>query len=100
MFAPGHETEAFERVSSRVKLGVWGGDCYAYALLAMGLGDLMVEADLEAYDFMALVPVVEGAGGRMTDWGGADLGLESDGRVVAAGDPGLHSEVLELLQAT
>lgn len=74
-----------------------GGDCYNYALLASGHIDLVVEAGLKLYDFAALVPVVEGAGGRMTDLTGAPLTRSSDGGVIAAGDPGLIGEVLELL---
>src|SRR3546814_14130907 len=66
-----------------------GGDCYSYALLSSGHVDLVVESGLKLYDFAALVPVVEGAGGRMTDWTGAPLGGDSDGRVIAAGDPAL-----------
>ena len=54
---------------------MFGGDCYAYGLLAMGFADLVVETSLEPYDFMALVPVIEGAGGRITDWAGQALGF-------------------------
>ena len=75
----------------------YGGDCYAYGLLASGHIDLVVEAGLKPYDFCALVPVVEGAGGRITDWRGEALGPRSDGRVIAAGDPRIHEAALELL---
>ena len=64
MFRAGPENEAFDRVQRRVRLPMYGGDCYAYGLLAMGFADLVVEASLQPYDFMALVPVIEGAGGR------------------------------------
>ncbi len=60
-------------------------DCYAYGLLASGHCDLIVETDLEPYDYLPLVPVIEGAGGWLTDWKGDPLRLNSDGRVVAAG---------------
>ena len=56
-----------------MRFPVYGGDCYGYGLLAMGLIDLIVEADLDVHDFMALVPVIEGAGGVVTDWRGAPL---------------------------
>ena len=82
----------------KVKVTVWGGDCYCYGLLASGFQDLVIEASLQNYDFMALIPVVEGAGGIATDWRGGPLGLESDGRVVMAGDPAIHAAALELLQ--
>ena len=97
MFRAGPENEAFDRVQRRVRLPMYGGDCYAYGLLAMGFADLVVEASLAPYDFMALGPVIEGAGGRITDWQGRALGLGSSGQVVAAGDPRVHATACDLL---
>src|SRR3546814_13067506 len=74
-----------------------GGDCYSYALLSSGHLDLVVEAGLQLYDFAALVPVVEGAGGRMPDWSGRPLGRDSAGEVIAAGDPALIEQVMRVL---
>jgi histidinol phosphatase-like enzyme (inositol monophosphatase family) len=88
---------AVARLEAAVRFPVYGGDCYAYGLLAMGLIDLIVEADLDVHDFMALVPVIEGAGGIVTDWQGAALTPASDGRIVAAGDPRVHERALKLL---
>jgi inositol-phosphate phosphatase/L-galactose 1-phosphate phosphatase/histidinol-phosphatase len=88
MFAKGNAA-AFERLRKKVKLTRFGADCYAYGLLASGFIDLVVEADLKPHDFCALLPVIEGAGGKMTDWQGRKLTLESDGRVIASGDPRL-----------
>ncbi|MBM3542359.1 MAG: histidinol phosphate phosphatase, partial [Alphaproteobacteria bacterium] len=88
---------AFDRVRARVRYPVWGCDCYAYGLVASGFADLVIEAGLSAYDWCALVPVVEAAGGVITDWVGAPLTPHSDGRVIAAGDPRLHAEALALL---
>ncbi len=85
----GADAEAFQRLKSAVKLARFGGDCYAYGLLAAGFVDLVVEACLKPYDYAALVPVIVGAGGSMTDWQGGPLGLTSDGRVLACGDPRL-----------
>ena len=98
MFA-GPDAEAFQRLRSRVKLSIFGGDCYSYGVVAEGLLDLVVEADMAPYDYLAQVPVIEGAGGVMTDWQGRPLGLESDGRVLAAGDPRLHAAAAALLSA-
>ncbi|MDX6748829.1 histidinol-phosphatase [Geminicoccaceae bacterium 1502E] len=97
MFAEGDERAAFERLARQVRMPLFGGDCYAYGLLAMGFVDLVVEAGLGVYDYMALVPVIEGAGGRITDWEGRPPGFGSDGRVVAAGDGRTHEAVLRLL---
>lgn len=76
----------------------FGGDCYSYALLAAGQVDLVVESQLAPYDYMALVPLIEEAGGVITDWAGAALGLGSDGRVVAAATEALHAEALARLE--
>ncbi|MCW8914368.1 MAG: histidinol-phosphatase [Magnetovibrio sp.] len=88
---------AFERLSNAAWRTVYGGDCYAYGLLSSGFVDLVCEASLGTYDYCALVPVVEGAGGIMTDWSGASLNLDSDGRVLAAGDKTLHEAALKNL---
>ena len=98
MFATPEERAGFAAVEAAVRLPMYGGDCYAYGLLAAGYADLCVEASLEPYDYMALVPVVEGAGGRLTDWRGEPLGFVGDGRVVAAGDERTHAEALTLLR--
>ena len=69
MFSPEDNTEqAFNNVRDAVRTPLYGCDCYAYGLVASGHVDLVVEADLKPYDFMALVPIVEEAGGVMTDW--------------------------------
>jgi inositol-phosphate phosphatase/L-galactose 1-phosphate phosphatase/histidinol-phosphatase len=88
---------AVARLEGAVRFPVYGGDCYGYGLLAMGLIDLIVEADLDAHDFMALVPVIEGAGGIVTDWQGAALSRASDGRIIAAGDRRVHESALKFL---
>lgn len=93
------EAARFAQLSSLVRSTDYGGDCYAYGLLASGFIDLIAEADLKPYDFCALIPVVEGAGGVITDWAGSRLTLASGGRVVAAGDPALHREAVAALSA-
>jgi inositol-phosphate phosphatase/L-galactose 1-phosphate phosphatase/histidinol-phosphatase len=76
---------------------VYGGDCYNYGLLASGHLDVVCESGLKLYDFAALVPVVEGAGGRMCDWNGDPLTAESEGHVLAIGDPARMDDVLEAM---
>jgi inositol-phosphate phosphatase/L-galactose 1-phosphate phosphatase/histidinol-phosphatase len=90
---------AFERVRRACRMTMYGGDCYIYGLLASGFGDLVIEATLKAHDFLPLVCVLEGAGGLITDWRGAPLTLESDDKVVAAGDRRAHAAALALLTA-
>ena len=98
MFA-GVDEAPFKRLAEAVKWTRYSADCYAYGLLASGFVDLAAEAGLKPYDYCALVPVVANAGGVISDWRGAPLGLESDGRVLAAGDPGRHAEALAMLAA-
>jgi histidinol phosphatase-like enzyme (inositol monophosphatase family) len=89
------ERAAFERVRDRARLTRYGLDCYAYALLAAGCVDLVIEAGLQPYDVQALIPLIEGAGGTITDWAGGDC--QHGGRVLAAGDPRLHAAAMALL---
>ena len=91
------QLHAFEHLDGAVRSTVLGGDCYNYALLASGHIDIVVESGLKLYDFAALVPVVEGAGGRMCDWAGDPLHAGSQGDVIAAGDPARIEEILEAL---
>jgi myo-inositol-1(or 4)-monophosphatase len=88
----------FERVRRAARRVSWGGDCYAYGLIALGLVDAVVESTLKPWDWAALVPVIEGAGGRMTDWEGQPLTLASAGDVVAVGDAALLPEILKRLR--
>ena len=76
---------------------ILGGDCYNYACLASGHLDVVVETGLKLHDFAALVPVVEGAGGRMCDWSGDPLTAASPGDVIAAGDPARIDDILAAL---
>lgn len=87
----------FARVKSTARRTTWGGDCYAYGLLALGLVDVVVDATMKPWDWAALVPVVEGAGGRCTDWSGRPLRLDGDGSVLAVGDAALLPEVARIL---
>ncbi len=90
------ERSGFETVRDRVRLTRYGLDCYAYAMLAMGAIDLVIEAGLQAYDIQAPQAVIEAAGGIVTDWrGGSPHG---GGRVLAAGDARVHAEALEILR--
>jgi myo-inositol-1(or 4)-monophosphatase len=79
----------FATVKAAARRTTWGGDCIAYGLLAIGLVDVVVDATMKPWDWAALVPVIEGAGGRCTDWAGRPLTLDGDGSVLAVGDPAL-----------
>ena len=91
------ERTAFTRVSQACKLTRYGMDCYAYALLAAGHIDLVIEAGLNAYDICAPIAVIEAAGGTVTNWQGGPA--HDGGQVLAAANPTLHAAALELLQS-
>ncbi len=93
----GADRAAFARLCGRVGLVRHSMDCYGFAVLATGFVDLVVEATMHLHDFAALVPVIEGAGGLITDWQGAALDSASDGRVIAAGDARMHDAARKIL---
>ncbi len=86
---------AFRRVETAVRLSRYGYDCYAFAMLAAGHVDCVMEAGVKTYDIAPLIPIIEGAGGIVTDWRGASAA--QGGNVVAAGDRRIHAAVLELV---
>ncbi len=89
------ERSGFEAVRDRVRMVRYGMDCYAYALVALGQVDLVIEAGLNAYDIQGPQAVIEGAGGIVTAWDGGPV--HDGGRAVAAGDARIHAQALELL---
>jgi len=91
------EGAAFRRVAAKAKLVRYGTDCYAYALIAAGQIDLVIEAGLQAYDVQAPIAVIEAAGGIVTDWQGRPA--HEGGRILAAASRELHAEALTLLNA-
>ncbi len=97
MFETEAHIDGFNRVRDRARDMRYGTDCYAYAMLASGHIDLIIEASLQAYDVQALIPIVEGAGGVLTTWEGGNASM--GGAIVASGDPKLHEQVLKELQS-
>ena len=91
------DLQRFDALTRRAAMRRFGGDCYIYGLLASGHCDLVVEAALKPHDFLALVPVVEGAGGRISDWNGSALHSDSGDRVVAAATEALWVQAVEAL---
>jgi myo-inositol-1(or 4)-monophosphatase len=86
---------AYDRVEAAVRLARYGCDCYAYCMVAAGHADLVIESGLHTYDIVALIPILKGAGGELTDWQGGPA--TGGGRVVASGDRRLHDTVLKKL---
>ncbi|MBA4501350.1 histidinol-phosphatase [Marinobacterium marinum] len=96
-FFTGEDGVAFGRLESSLPACRFGTDCYAFALLAAGYVDLVIETQLKPYDYLALVPVIEGAGGMITDWQGQRLGLDSEGQVLACANADVHARALALV---
>ena len=99
MFSP-EEWAVFSRMSEVVRFRQFGADCYAYGLLACGFTDLVLEAGLGRFDYLALVPVIEGAGGCISDWQGHPLTFDSGGQALASANEPLHTRALDFLSST
>jgi len=88
----------FADISRQARYTIYGHDCYAYAMLASGFIDVVIESGLKPHDFCALEPIITNAGGIMTDWQGNKLDIKSNGNVIACGDKHLHKYLLDLLK--
>ncbi|MBU6235820.1 MAG: histidinol phosphate phosphatase [Alphaproteobacteria bacterium] len=98
MFKSDAEKRAYKKFCDETGYQTYGGDCYAYGLLASGYADAVLEASLKAHDIMGLVAIVEGAGGVITDWQGRAITLDNcSGQTLACGDKVLHQRLLALL---
>ena len=98
LFEGAHHQQTLTSLKSRVRMTRYGGDCYGYTLLAAGFVDLIIETGLKSYDIVALIPIIERAGGRVTTWDGEPA--TSGGNVVASGDPRLHEAVLKAIASS
>ena len=87
----------FQKVEAQVRLSRYGGDCYAYCLVAAGHIDLVIETEIKPYDIAALIPIIAGAGEVITTWDGGSA--EKGGRIIAAGDARVHAAAMALLAA-
>ncbi|MBO0332360.1 hypothetical protein J0X12_01960 [Sneathiella sp. CAU 1612] len=94
----GDHGPGFRKLYGAVKRKRFGYDCYAYGLLALGFVDVVADCDMKPFDYCALVPIVENAGGKMTDWTGNPLSLANPGFVLAVGDPAIYHQALEKLR--
>jgi myo-inositol-1(or 4)-monophosphatase len=90
------QREVFENICNAARMSYFGGDCYAYALLASGFIDIVIEGRLAPWDVAALVPVIEGAGGIVTDWDGN--AFNGGASIIASGDARAHDEAVKMLK--
>ncbi len=98
-FAAGDEKHALDALSAQTAWRIYGAAALSYGRLAMGRTDLAIDAGLKVYDYAPFVPIVEGAGGTITDWSGQPITLKSGPRVLAAGDARRHAAALAVIQA-
>ena len=98
MMFKGKNKKVYRCVRNKIGETLFGADCYAHGLMASGFIDVLLEAKLKPYDYIASVAIISGAGGKLTDWNGIDLNFNSDGRIVAAGDPKIHKQLLKVIQ--
>jgi len=101
-FFKGKDLKIFKSIASKTKYQeyggvIYGGDCYLFGLLALGFVDIIIECGLKNYDYMALIPIIEEAGGIVTDWNGKKMNLNSDGTILACGNKRIHKKVLEFI---
>lgn len=97
-FFSDRERPALAALSAHTAWRVWGASCMAYGLLASGRTDLALDTALGIYDWAPFAPIIEGAGGKVTDWAGRPLAIDSGAQVLAAGDPALHAQALDLIR--
>ena len=96
MFTAG-DMERLQRLHDKINLPIYGGDCYLYGMLALGSIDLVIEAQLSDYDYLAPAALIKAAGGIATDWQGDALGIGTTDKIIAAGDKKLHAQVIDIL---
>tara|TARA_B110000438_G_C15318853_1_gene438607 strand:- start:273 stop:572 length:300 start_codon:yes stop_codon:yes gene_type:complete len=97
MFENDNFKKGFEKIIEKTKYHRYGGDCYNYGMLASGYIDIVIENTLKAHDYMALIPVIEGAGGKITDKYGKVIDLNSDGSVVVSANNKLHTQLIDII---
>ena len=90
--------KVYRNVRAKIRETLFGADCYAHGLMASGFIDVLLEANLKPYDYIASAAIVSGAGGKFTDWQGNELNLKSDGRIIAAGDAKIHNQLIKVIK--
>ena len=97
MFKNDSFKKGFDTIKDKTKYHRFGGDCYNYGLVASGFIDIVIENMLKVHDYMALIPVIEGAGGKITDKFGKVINFDSDGSVVVSANEKLHTQLIDII---
>ena len=97
MFENDDFKRGFEKIKDKTRYHRFGGDCYNYGMVASGYIDIVIENTLKVHDYMALIPVIEGAGGKITDKFGKIINFDSDGSVVVSSNEKLHMQLIDII---
>jgi len=92
-----HFRKGFDKIIKHTRYHRFGGDCYMYGMVASGLIEIVVEDTLKVHDFMALIPVIEGAGGKVSDKYGRTININSEGSIIASANADLHNQVIQII---
>ena len=94
----GKNQKVYRNIRKKTGECLFGADCYSHGLMASGYVDIILEANLKPYDYIASAAIISGAGGTITDWYGKELNINSDGRILATGDPKIHKQLIKAIQ--
>ena len=97
MFENDNLKKGFEKIIEKTRYHRFGGDCYNYGMVASGYIEIVIENMLKVHDYMALIPIIEGAGGKITDKYGKSINFESDGSVVVSANDKLHTQLINII---
>ncbi len=86
------------KIYNNLRFPIFGADCYAYGLLLLGKIDLIIEANLKPWDYMAQIPLIKELGGNITDWEGKDLNVKSKGKIIASMSMNHHKKIIKFLK--
>ena len=96
-FDNNHLRNGFNQIIKQTRYHRFGGDCYMYGMLATGLIEIVIEDTLKTHDYMALIPIIEGAGGVITDKYGKEININSDGSIVVSANNKLHTKLIDII---
>jgi inositol-phosphate phosphatase/L-galactose 1-phosphate phosphatase/histidinol-phosphatase len=98
MMFQGRNKKIYKNVRAKIGECLFGADCYSHGLMSLGFVDVILEANLKPWDYIASASIISGAGGKITDWNDNDLNLQSDGRILATGDSNIHKQIIKIIQ--
>ena len=98
MMFQGRNKKIYKNIRTKIGECLFGADCYSHGLMSLGFVDVILEANLKPWDYIASASIISGAGGKITDWNDNDLNLQSDGRILATGDSNIHKQIIKIIQ--